>query len=31
MYYIMVNYEATNLMDGTGKSISGNDIALETA
>ena len=29
--YIMVNYEAINLMGGTGKSILGNDIASETA
>ena len=28
---IMVKYEAINIMDGTGNSISGNDIASETS
>ena len=30
MDYILVNSEATNIMDGIGNSISGNDIASET-
>ena len=29
MYYIMVNSDTNNLMDGTGKSRSNNDIASE--
>ena len=29
MDYIMAKYEANNLTDGTGNSISGNDIASE--
>ena len=29
--YIMVKYEATNMMDGTGNSISGNYISSENS